>query len=292
MLVVTLLCLFSVAFSGRLQDLKTEDEEKITCDNLFCAMGTECVNRYGKPECECVESCMDLGKPVCGSNGTHTTTFKSECHLYQEACLKEELITIVAPMSCEEEKQNEKVLTKAIDNDKDKVKPVVCMQKDRDVLRASVIELVREKLGMDDEISYKGLLLKFFTSLDENNDGALDTMEFVKIVDGEKSINEIISGGASSNAIVRGLCLNELMAITDYNSNYKLDFEEFHECLNPAFHPSKEYCECDGKMYEDGDDIPKSCNTCKCACGHWVCTNLNCEEENNSARAKISADEE
>jgi len=292
MLSILVLCLFSVAFGGRLQDLKTEDQEMISCDNLYCAEGSECVDKYGKPQCECVESCMESDKPVCGSNGTHTKTYKSECYLFQEACQTGDSISVVAPMSCEEEKENEKVLTKTIEEDEKKVKPVVCMQKGRDALRAEVMKFLKDELDVEDEISYKGLLLKYFSSLDSNNDGALDTIEFMKIIDGEVSVAELLSGKPSSNAIVRGLCFTELMAITDYNSNYKLEFEEFHDCLNPTFNPAKEFCECDGRKYNDGNDIPKSCNTCKCACGHWVCTNMKCdEEENNSARVKVLADE-
>lgn len=43
-----------------------------------------------------------------------------------------------------------------------------------------------------------------------------------------------------TNPILRGLCLSELMAITDENADYKLEFDEFHRCLDPEFHPPQE----------------------------------------------------
>lgn len=49
-----------------------------------------------------------------------------------------------------------------------------------------------------------------------------------------------LSTDTYSNPILRGLCLSELMAITDVNSDYKLEFDEFHKCLHPSFYPPKE----------------------------------------------------
>jgi len=106
----------------------------------------------------------------------------------------------------------------------------------------------------------------------------------MKILEEDVSITEILN---SDNPVLRGLCSTELIAITDMNSDYKLAFEEFFKCLDPGFSPPKEKCELGGMVYEDGEDVPLKCdNSCKCACGHWVCTQKKCDHrhhESNSA---------
>lgn len=272
----------TLALGDHMQDLKQDTRQKLTCDTMYCAIGAECVERYGIAECECIKRCMGDAKPVCGSNGTHTKTYKSLCHLQQASCLQKEIETIkmVAAMSCEEGKEKEKMLTKEIEMDQSKPKPIVCMQQDRDNIREAIIGWLKKelKLGFND-ISYKGLLLKYFNMLDTDGDGALDTMEFMKLLEKDDSISKKLSTDTYSNPILRGLCLSELMAITDVNSDYKLEFDEFHKCLHPSFYPPKEECDLDGVAYDEGDVIPQGCNTCKCACGHWVCTQLKCEKE-------------
>lgn len=268
-------------------DKKTE---KLTCDSIFCAEGQECFERKTGPVCDCIEKCNTDYEPVCGSNGTHMKTYENECFLYRESCLLEnredKTITLVASTTCDEVRNKEKYTTKKIEMDSTKPKPVVCMEKDRNNLRESIITWIQERMESEyDRISYKGLLRKYFIKLDTDKDDKLDTMEFMKLVEEDLSITEILSEDDHSNPILRGLCLNELIAITDVNSNYKLEFEEFHECLNPEYHPPKEHCELSGKVYQDGDEVPMRCNTCQCACGHWVCTNLNCDD--NSSKLKL-----
>lgn len=267
----------------------TKAKEKATCDTIFCAGGQECVEKKTGAVCECIEKCNTEWEPVCGSNGTHMKTYDNECFLYREACLLENredrTITFVADTTCDEVREKEKYTSKKIQMDSSKPKPVVCMEKDRNNLRNSIIKWIKERLEFEVEMSYKGLLKKYFTVLDSDNDNKLDTMEFMKLIEEDMTITEILSEDDHSNPILRGLCLSELIAITDINSNYKLEFDEFHKCLNPEFHPPKEHCELNGKVYHEGDEVPLACNTCQCACGHWVCTQLNCAD--NRSKSKI-----
>lgn len=287
LLLFVLLCV--ALCGGKKKDAMKKD--KPTCDTVFCAKGQECVETKDDAHCECVEKCTGKKEPVCGSNGTHLKTYENECFLYREACLEEQdnrTITFVANTPCDEVMEKDKYITKKIEMDSSMPKPVVCMENDRNNLRKSIINWINERIELEEEMSYKGMLLKYFQEMDTNKDQSLDTMEFMKLVEEDMSISEILSEDDHSNPILRGLCVSELMAITDANSDYKLEFDEFHRCLDPDYEPPKEYCELNGKEFSDGEDVPQDCNTCKCACGHWVCTHLNCDK--NSAKEKLTGD--
>lgn len=262
--------------------------KKETCESLFCAEGQECVERKSGPTCECIEKCNSDWEPVCGNNGTHMITYDNECHYARASCLLEgradKRITFVAASTCDEVREKEKYTTKKIEMDSSKPKPVVCKEKDRNNLRQSIISWITNRLeSKSDRMSYKGLLKKYFTMLDVDKDGKVGPMEFMKLIEDDMTITEILSEDAYSNPILRGLCLNELIAITDVNANYQLEFGEFHKCLDPEYYPPEEHCELNGMIYKDGDEVPLECNTCQCACGHWVCTQLNCKDNNSKS---------
>jgi len=240
-----------------------ESLEKQSCDTVFCALGKECVMKRKEPVCECIERCQGPLRPVCGSDGANLTTYDSECHLYKAGCEK---VT-----------EDDLRISDEIEKNDKKTKPVVCREKDRDSIRLAIIEWISKKTQVNIvEMSYKGLLLKYFSSLDVDDDQALDTIEFMRLLEEDESITKALEHN-HQNPILNGLCCTELIAITDINSDYKLEFEEFHKCLDPTFEPPREKCELQGVQYEDGEDIPKDCdNTCKCACGHWVCTHSPC----------------
>ena len=68
------------------------------------------------------------------------------------------------------------------------------MEKDRDGLRLGIIKWISMKSDFDVKtMSYKGLLLKYFLSLDTDNNQALDTVEFMKLIDGDDSMSEVCS---------------------------------------------------------------------------------------------------
>lgn len=273
--------------------IREEDDAAVkrmgdTCDTVFCSLGKECVMENKKPTCACIEKCgADDNKPVCGSVGAEIRTYQSLCHLYKHACESNNTkITLVAKEPCKQKLDEEKKSSVEIEKNKLKEKPVVCMEKHRDGLRSAIIKFVSGKMGIKtDSVSYKGTLLKYFFSLDTDSDQLVDTKEFMQILDEDASITEILN---HDNPVLRGLCSTELIAITDINSDYKLGWDEFYKCLDPKFEPPREKCELGGLVYEDGEDVPLACNnSCKCACGHWVCTQRACPDQNqNSNRAQ------
>jgi len=274
--------------------LRSEEEAAVKamgdpCDTVFCSLGQECVIKDKLPVCACIERCERAGEsvvPVCGSvNGT-IRTYPSECHLYKESCeTGDSKITLVAHEACEKKIEEEKKVSKDLKKNAQKEKPVICMEKDRDGLRDAIIKFVTGKMGISsDAASYKGTLMKYFFHLDIDADKKIDTKEFMAILEEDVSITDILN---HDNPVLRGLCSSALIAITDYNSDYKLEFEEFFKCLDPKFSPPKEKCELGGMVYEDGEDVPLECdNSCACACGNWVCTQKKCDHkhaESNSA---------
>lgn len=253
-----------------------------TCDTVFCDLGQECVEKRGKPVCDCVLDCEDEPKaPVCGGNGTATKTYESECELNRQICLLKDstdILFMISEVSCEEDKMRRDEFTEKYEKDSSKPKPVVCMAKDRDNVRDAIIKYMKLQLTVDvrDE-TYDGLLGKYFETLDGDADGKLDTMEFMKLIEKDQSITDVLSQDTHSNPILGGLCLNELMTLADENIDFKLSFEEFQKSLNPEVKPPKKTCLLEGNIYDDGEDVAKDCNMCKCACGSWVCTALDCQ---------------
>lgn len=289
MQILSLLVVVTVAGSYAFDDFETLEAQQ-SCDTVFCALGKECVMKNKESVCECIERCQGPLKAVCGSNGKNLTTYSSECHLYKADCEMENdeiTITMVADVSCEKVNEDDLRASEEIENDDKKIKPVVCREKDRNSVRNAIIEWFSSKTQVDvEDMSYKGLLWKFFNSLDTNEDQALDTIEFMKLLEEDASMTKPIEDN-HQNPILNGLCATELIAITDTNSDYKLEFEEFKNCLDPKFDPPKEKCELQGVQYQDGEDIPTECdNTCKCACGHWVCTHNPCSS--NRAEDKMA----
>lgn len=273
------------------EDIKDEiNVENQSCDTVFCSLGNECVLENKKPICACIEKCTGPLNPVCGSINETLQTYKSECHLYKESCERENVtITLVADQSCESVKEDEEKTTEKIEKSSEKVKPVVCMEKHRNSVRNAIIKHVNYKLKIEVvDVSYKGLLSKYFYSLDMDDDQLIDTREFMKILEEDDSMTAVLD----RNPILNVLCSTELIAITDINSDYKLTFEEFFKALDPAFQPPKEKCELSGVRYDDGADVPMECNNvCKCACGHWVCTHEKCtanSTDSNRAEDKLA----
>jgi len=271
-------------------------EPRSSCDTFYCVDGQECVERrYGEPVCECISECKEPKAPVCGSNGKDLKTFESECDLLKYSCEMKDIETMikVADTSCEEDFMEKKEKSESLEKDESREKPVVCPRKERDNLRSAIMAWLKSNLNVEeDHRSYKGLLFTYFNKYDENKDGSLDTMEFIKIMEEDDTIAKVLPSSVSTNPMIQGLCMSELLAITDEDSDYKLTFDEFHKCFDPAFVPPHQQCTLEGRMYNDGEEIEQSCNTCKCACGNWVCTHNPCDGEENSSKAKFLRDDQ
>jgi len=254
------------------------EKVKLTCAEIFCGVGRECVDSFGEPFCDCVEKCRDEKSAVCGSDGN---SYESECELHRAACVNNHQIEVVANMTCEEESDAVANILDEMNQEKELPTPLVCLEQDRNRIRNSLIDwLMQEEEDLKvDKISYKGLLKNYFDILDNNKDGGIDTMEFMKLLEKNETVSDILSTDQHANPILRGLCIDSLIQVTDMNNDYKLTFAEFHQCLNPDFVPIKTRCELEGIRFKDGQVVAVNCNTCKCACGNWVCTSLECNDK-------------
>lgn len=72
---------------------------------------------------------------------------------------------------------------------------VVCLEKDRDILRSKLLSWIKTvNIVFDVEgKSYRSVLKDLFLVLDENNDTKLDTMEFIKLLEGNESVSEVFN---------------------------------------------------------------------------------------------------
>lgn len=68
------------------------------CSAHFCTHGALCVERGGKPVCEC-PICPSEFDPVCGSDGI---SYGNECKLRLEACQHRRDISVLYPGLCSE----------------------------------------------------------------------------------------------------------------------------------------------------------------------------------------------
>ncbi|MGH0164591.1 UNVERIFIED_CONTAM: hypothetical protein FKN15_055845 [Acipenser sinensis] len=90
-----------------------------------------------------------------------------------------------------------------------------------------------------------------------------------------------------NNRLLRSLCVDALIELSDENADWKLSFNEFLNCLKPGFNPTEKKCALEDETYEDGAETQVECNRCVCACGNWVCTAMICD-----AKDKKEAPEE
>uniref|UniRef100_A0A8D0LBD3 Follistatin like 1 n=1 Tax=Sphenodon punctatus TaxID=8508 RepID=A0A8D0LBD3_SPHPU len=127
-----------------------------------------------------------------------------------------------------------------------------------------------------------------FSSFAEG-DSRLDSSEFLKFVEqNETAINITTYMDQETNKLLRGLCVDALIELSDENADWKLSFNEFLKCLNPSFNPPEKKCALEDELYEDGAETQVECNRCVCACGNWVCTAMTCDGKNQ----KVTTEEE
>ncbi|CAI9532830.1 unnamed protein product, partial [Staurois parvus] len=238
------------------------------CANVFCGAGRECaVTEKGDPTCLCIEKCKSHKRPVCGSNGK---TYLNHCELHRDACLTGSKIQVDHDGHC-----------KASMNSSFFTCTVVCYQADRDELRRRIIQWLEAEIIPDGWFSkgsnYSEILNKYFKNYDDG-DSRLDSAEFLKFLEqNQTAINVTTYQDQEANKILKGLCVEALIELSDENADWKLNFNEFLKCLNPSFNPPEKKCALEDEKYEDGAETQVQCNRCVCACGNWVCTAMSCE---------------
>ncbi|XP_023383390.1 follistatin-related protein 1 [Pteropus vampyrus] len=126
----------------------------------------------------------------------------------------------------------------------------------------------------------------------DNGDSRLDSSEFLKFVEqNETAINITTYADQENNKLLRGLCVDALIELSDENADWKLSFQEFLQCLNPSFNPPEKKCALEDETYADGAETEVDCNRCVCACGNWVCTAMTCDGKNQKG-AQTQREEE
>uniref|UniRef100_A0A7N5K6D9 Follistatin-related protein 1 n=1 Tax=Ailuropoda melanoleuca TaxID=9646 RepID=A0A7N5K6D9_AILME len=262
------LALVAVAWVHAEEELKSKSK---ICANVFCGAGRECaVTEKGEPTCLCIEQCKPHKRPVCGSNGK---TYLNHCELHRDACLTGSKIQVDYDGHCK----------------------VVCYQSNRDELRRRIIQWLEAEIIPDGWFSkgsnYSEILDKYFKNVD-NGDSRLDSSELLKFVEqNETAINITTYADQENNKLLRGLCVDALIELSDENADWKLSFQEFLKCLNPTFNPPEKKCALEDETYADGAETEVDCNRCVCACGNWVCTAMTCDGKNQKG-AQTQTEEE
>uniref|UniRef100_A0A3Q2XTC3 Follistatin-related protein 1 n=1 Tax=Hippocampus comes TaxID=109280 RepID=A0A3Q2XTC3_HIPCM len=262
------------------QELQSKSK---VCANVFCGAGRECaVSEKGEPSCLCIESCKPHKRSVCGSNGK---TYRNHCELHRDACLSGLKIEVAYDGHCQEKKSEQAAAS-----------PVVCYAADRNELRSRVIQWLQTEVVPDGWFvkgsNFSDILLKYFKSYD-SGDSTLDSSELLKFIQHNESVATEMQSYADleSNKLLRSLCVDALIELSDENADWKLSFDEFLNCLKPGFNPPEKKCALEDETYEDGAETQVECNRCVCACGNWVCTAMTCTgklQENHFVISSVS----
>ncbi|XP_029937159.1 follistatin-related protein 1 [Myripristis murdjan] len=263
---VPVLLLLAVALSNAEE---VQSKSKV-CANVFCGAGRECaVNEKGEPSCLCIESCKPHKRSVCGSNGK---TYRNHCELHRDACLTGLKIQVAHDGHCQEKKTDQAAAS-----------PVVCYVADRNELRNRVIQWLQTEVVPDGWFvkgsNISDILLKYFKTYD-NGDSQLDSSELLRFIQhNESAVDMQAYADQESNKLLRSLCVDALIELSDENADWKLSFDEFLNCLKPGFNPPEKKCALEDETYEDGAETQVECNRCVCACGNWVCTAMTCTDK-------------
>uniref|UniRef100_A0A673Z625 Follistatin-related protein 1 n=1 Tax=Salmo trutta TaxID=8032 RepID=A0A673Z625_SALTR len=269
-----LVCLLVAVVCCHAEEGKSKSK---VCANVFCGAGRECaVTEKGEPSCLCIEQCKPHKRSVCGSNGK---TYRNHCELHRDACLTGLKIQVYHDGHCEEKKTDKAVAAS----------PIVCYLANRNELRSRVIQWLQNEVVPDGWFAkgsnFSDTLLKYFKDYD-NGDSQLDSTEFLKFLQhNETAINITSYADEENNRLLRSLCVDALIELSDENTDWKLSFDEFLNCFKPGFNPPERKCALEDETYEDGAETQVECNRCVCACGNWVCTAVTCEGETNKVPA-------
>uniref|UniRef100_A0A8C2WZR8 Kazal-like domain-containing protein n=1 Tax=Cyclopterus lumpus TaxID=8103 RepID=A0A8C2WZR8_CYCLU len=224
------------------------------CARTFCGAGRECDSTdRGEPVCRCLQQCDGTENWVCGSNGR---TYRNHCELHRDACIAQTKIHVEHRGHC----------------------VVVCFLSDRDWLRERVIQWIQEEVQSN--VTSPNKLLQTYFKTYANGDSELDSKEFLSFLKhNETALNLTYSNSLETNTLLRSLCVDALIELSDENADWKLSLTEFINCLTAAYRPQQRKCALEDEVLEDGAETRMECNKCVCACGNWVCTALTCNGE-------------
>ncbi|KAM3606274.1 uncharacterized protein V6R79_013575 [Siganus canaliculatus] len=243
--------------------------DESVCARTACGAGRECVSTdRGEPVCRCLQRCDDTEHWVCGSNGK---SYRNHCELHRDACVTHTKIHAEHKGRC---------LDKPAKTD---VSPMVCFLSDRDWLRERVIQWIQDEVQSGNQSSNASsadeLLHVYFKTYDDG-DSELDSKEFLSFLKhNDTALNLTFSNTSETNMLLRSLCVDALIELSDENADWKLSLTEFTNCLTPSYHPYQRKCALEDEVFEDGAETRMECNKCVCACGNWVCTALTCTGE-------------
>ncbi|KAL6102194.1 fstl1 [Pungitius sinensis] len=234
-------------------------KDQSVCARTFCGAGRECVSTdRGEPVCRCLQQCDATESWVCGSNGR---SYRNHCELHRDACTTQNKIHVQHPARCPEKPP------------KADASPMACFLSDRDGLRESAVRWIWEE-ARSDVTTADALLRTYFETYDDG-DSELDSEEFLSFL----KHNETTLNLTYSNTLLRSLCVDALIELSDENADWKLSLTEFINCLTPTYQPYERKCALEDEVLEDGAETRMECNKCVCACGNWVCTALTCNGE-------------
>ncbi|XP_039477934.1 follistatin-related protein 1-like [Oreochromis aureus] len=265
MLTISVLLLQFLLFFHPVSSSPLSKDESV-CARTFCGAGRECVSTdRGEPVCRCLQQCDLSERWVCGSNGK---SYRNHCELHRDACITQTKIHVEHRGHCLEKP------TKA------DVSPIVCFLSDRDWMRERVIQWIqKEAEDLASNTSAGDLLQTYFQTFDDG-DSQLDSNEFLRFLKhNETALNITYSDTLQTNLLLRSLCVDALIELSDENADWKLSLTEFINCLTPTYHPPERKCALKDEVFEDGAETQMECNKCVCACGNWVCTALTCNGE-------------
>ncbi|XP_005741575.1 follistatin-related protein 1-like [Pundamilia nyererei] len=265
MLTISVLLLQFLLFFHLVSSSPLSKDESV-CARTFCGAGRECVSTdRGEPVCRCLQQCDMSEHWVCGSNGK---SYRNHCELHRDACITQTKIHVEHRGHCLEKP------TKA------DVSPIVCFLSDRDWMRERVIQWIqKEAEDLASNTSAGDILQTYFQAYDDG-DSQLDSNEFLRFLKhNETALNITYSDTLQTNLLLRSLCVDALIELSDENADWKLSLTEFINCLTPTYHPTERKCALEDEVFEDGAETQMECNKCVCACGNWVCTALTCNGE-------------
>ncbi|KAM8858448.1 follistatin-related protein 1-like isoform 2-T2 [Spinachia spinachia] len=244
-------------------------KDRSVCARTFCGAGRECVSTdRGEPVCGCLR-CDVTENWVCGSNGR---SYRNHCELHRDACTTQNKIHVQHRARCLEKPT------------KTNVSPMACFLSQRDWLRESVMRWIQEE-ARSNVTSADALLQTYFKTYDDG-DAELDSKEFLSFLKyNEGTLDLTYSNTLYTDTLLRSLCVDALIELSDENADWKLSLMEFINCLTPAYRPYERKCALEDEVLEDGAETRMDCNKCVCACGNWVCTALTCNGEHRAEEA-------